>query len=51
MKLDHNPLQLFMKLYYLQSTLYNPHIVVYTGHIKYLQDIHCELFENVDLNS
>lgn len=50
MKVDQNILLFFMKLYYLQSTLYNPQIRVYTAHDKYLQDIHCDFFENIDLN-
>lgn len=48
MKVDQNILQLFMKLYYLHSTLYNPHIVVYTAHVRYLQAFHCDLFENIN---
>lgn len=39
-----------MKLYHLQSTLYKPYIVVYIVDVKYLPDVHCDLFKNIDLN-
>lgn len=39
-----------MKLYYLQATLHKPYIVVYLADVKYLPDIHCDLFENIDLS-